>query len=277
MQRLILTFATAISIFASAGLAVADVVVSCYPDNNRLLVEYYTNFGVPAVRAKNDRTTQIVDLWDLVTIEKYPKRHEYAGAARSVASEKDKIISCRLANSLYQVVIKPLPFNPDDLQGDCGAAITGTVAIKKDNAEFLKETLLQSQNCDDLDNVNEEIVSTIEVVSGEKNARVKRILNTGEYKLSESSTWTFAPSFDCTKILNAAEKLVCSDRELAGNDVLLSRLYKDALARTADKGALKTEQNTWRKKVRDACSDRKCLQKAYGARIRELQGYVRTK
>jgi hypothetical protein len=248
-----------------------SVVVSCNQIKKLLLVEYYTTFGVSAVRPTEPATTQIIDLWDLVTIGKCPKGHRFPGDACYVESERVKIITCKLDNSLFQVKVKPLPFNPYDLQGACGASITGTVAIMKDNKTFLEETLLQSQACEKLYDETEKIVKSIEVFPWLKAARIIETLHTDDYKLSAASTWTFAPSFDCSKSLGSAEKMICSDRELSDKDVSLSFNFVLAFQKSSNKKALKNEQNSWRKNIRDRCTDRQCILNAYNARIKKLE------
>jgi uncharacterized protein YecT (DUF1311 family) len=84
-----------------------------------------------------------------------------------------------------------------------------------------------------------------------------------------AQSWT--PSFDCAKASNGQERLICSSRELSAADVKLGQAYKWALSNTTDKGvALKRLQNEWRKNERDACSDVRCMLKAYQKRIDEL-------
>jgi uncharacterized protein YecT (DUF1311 family) len=268
MRGIVIVIVGVIFICSSINFANADstsVVVTCNPAKKQLLVEYFTAFGVSAVRPKEPATTQIIDLWDLVTIEKCPK-----GDACSVKSEQDKIITCQLDNSLFHVIITPLPFNPDNLQGACGAAITGSITVMKDDKIFLEETQLQSQACEKLYKETEKIVGSIEVLPWLKTARITEIFNTDEYKLSETSTWTFAPSFDCSKPLGSAEKMICSDRELSDKDVSLSFSFVQALKKSSNKNALKKEQNAWRKNIRDRCTDRQCILNAYDARIKKL-------
>jgi uncharacterized protein YecT (DUF1311 family) len=80
----------------------------------------------------------------------------------------------------------------------------------------------------------------------------------------------FAPSFDCQKASNGAERLVCSNRELAKLDVDLNQIYIKARDLTDDKEKLKNEQNEWIKSSRNACSDGNCMTNAFKQRISEL-------
>jgi uncharacterized protein YecT (DUF1311 family) len=102
-----------------------------------------------------------------------------------------------------------------------------------------------------------------------------------DYELSIEPNWAlfdktainndpFAPSFDCQKASNGAERLVCSDRELAKLDVNLNQIYIKARDLTDDKEKLKNEQNEWIKSSRNACSDKNCMTNAFKQRISEL-------
>ncbi|MBT8549055.1 hypothetical protein G6721_01800 [Polynucleobacter paneuropaeus] len=79
----------------------------------------------------------------------------------------------------------------------------------------------------------------------------------------------FAPSFDCAKASNNAEKMICGDRNLSKLDVQLSQAYSAARDKSADKAQLKSEQIAWVKTSR-ACPDTACLTKALQDRIKQL-------
>jgi uncharacterized protein YecT (DUF1311 family) len=81
---------------------------------------------------------------------------------------------------------------------------------------------------------------------------------------------TVSPSFDCTKASLLTEQLICTNDALSTLDVRMANLYSSALARTADKEALKKVQRAWLKTRRDVCPDVACLQRAYQERIAEL-------
>lgn len=83
----------------------------------------------------------------------------------------------------------------------------------------------------------------------------------------------FAPSFDCAKVSNGAERLICGDRELSKLDVEMAIAYSKArgiLAAEKDKKILKDQQLGWMKFSRNACSDKPCMVEAYKKRIAEL-------
>jgi len=91
---------------------------------------------------------------------------------------------------------------------------------------------------------------------------------------SESSTSlskaTFSPSFDCSLISSAQEKLICGDSELAELDVNLNNAYIEAKNKSANKSILLTEQRTWIQTVRNDCSNKDCLKESMSRRIEEL-------
>jgi len=79
----------------------------------------------------------------------------------------------------------------------------------------------------------------------------------------------FAPSFDCAKASNNAEKMICGDRNLSKLDVQLSQAYSAAREKATDKAQLKSEQIAWVKTSR-ACPDTACLTKTFQDRIKQL-------
>jgi uncharacterized protein YecT (DUF1311 family) len=78
-----------------------------------------------------------------------------------------------------------------------------------------------------------------------------------------------AATFDCNKASTFVEKAICSDSRLTSMDDQLGRLYKDALAASADSAALKAEQRAWLSS-RDQCVDSDCVIKAYEDRVSAL-------
>jgi uncharacterized protein YecT (DUF1311 family) len=81
----------------------------------------------------------------------------------------------------------------------------------------------------------------------------------------------WSPSFDCAKVSNGAERLICSNRQLSELDVQLSQEYSSAVKRSTDSAALKDEQRRWISRVRGACSSVDCLSDAYKIRLSELR------
>ena len=81
---------------------------------------------------------------------------------------------------------------------------------------------------------------------------------------------TFSPSFDCAKASTGAERMICSNNELAQADVQLAQVYKTALSKSPDKAVLKKEQGAWIRNQRDACSDASAMLQVYQDRISQL-------
>jgi serine/threonine protein kinase len=84
----------------------------------------------------------------------------------------------------------------------------------------------------------------------------------------------FQPSFDCAKAGNNAERLVCSDSQLALLDVRMADLYRQGLTSVADTNEFSGEQVGWLSR-RDVCTDKECLLLAYNDRIKDLERWMR--
>lgn len=80
----------------------------------------------------------------------------------------------------------------------------------------------------------------------------------------------FAPSFDCQRASTGAERLICSNRELAVADVRMAQAYREVISAGADRESLRRKQSDWRRYVRDACADASCMLAAYARRQQEL-------
>lgn len=77
-------------------------------------------------------------------------------------------------------------------------------------------------------------------------------------------------SFDCEKANSTVEKLICSTPEAASSDKRMAAAYVLAKENSSDAKALRTEQITWAKEVRNVCSDVACLIKVNETRIQKL-------
>lgn len=88
---------------------------------------------------------------------------------------------------------------------------------------------------------------------------------------SPAPQMTATPSFDCAKASSSAEKLICSNEELASLDVEMMSAYKQLADGNPDKNALKKEQINWIKSKRDACTTVACMADAYHGRINEME------
>lgn len=87
---------------------------------------------------------------------------------------------------------------------------------------------------------------------------------------NESSPVSWAPSFDCAKVSNGSERLICSNKALSEADVKLAVAYRTAASASTNKESLRNTQNSWRKSERDACFEVQCMLSAYEKRITEL-------
>jgi hypothetical protein len=80
-----------------------------------------------------------------------------------------------------------------------------------------------------------------------------------------------ATSFDCNKAKSAAEKLICSDSELAGLDRDLAALYARKLRESTDPGALHAWAVAEWKEREANCDSKECLLAWYVRRQRDLE------
>ena len=80
-------------------------------------------------------------------------------------------------------------------------------------------------------------------------------------------------SFDCTTPGNTAERIVCSDTQLAALDVKMAQMYQQGLRSVSDPNAFRGEQQVWLSQ-RDGCTDKPCLAASYDERIKELERWI---
>ena len=101
--------------------------------------------------------------------------------------------------------------------------------------------------------------------------------------LAEVNAPPAGPSFDCGKAESTAEKLVCSDAQLAALDRETARLYALAKAKVEpvrlneleayQRGWIKGRDDCWK-----AADERACIVDSYASRIHELRrGYANTR
>ena len=81
-----------------------------------------------------------------------------------------------------------------------------------------------------------------------------------------------AASFDCTKAATAVEKMICADADLSKLDKELGEAYAQARARSEDQKAIRSDQLSWLRGIRDACADAGCLREVYEKQIALLIG-----
>lgn len=85
-----------------------------------------------------------------------------------------------------------------------------------------------------------------------------------------------APSFDCTAAKTWAEITICGDETLAGLDVQVATLYREAKSRLSGQAleTLSDEQKAWRKQredCKDRSNNRSCLTNLYKSRFSHLE------
>jgi len=78
------------------------------------------------------------------------------------------------------------------------------------------------------------------------------------------------PSFDCSKVTDAAALTICSNDELSQLDRQMAALYF-ARAQSTDDTTARDEQRMWLHDRNQCGADAICLQKEYAARIQQLQ------
>lgn len=82
------------------------------------------------------------------------------------------------------------------------------------------------------------------------------------------------PSFDCTRAKSAAEKLICSDRELAQLDREVAALYAQRLSESRDSSALRASAIELWKQREAECDSKECLLAWYVRRRQDLEAHT---
>lgn len=78
------------------------------------------------------------------------------------------------------------------------------------------------------------------------------------------------PSFDCSKLNQRINQIICKNNELAALDVKLSNSFQSILVFTNNKEAFLADSRTWLAS-RKECQDESCLVKMYQDRINQFQ------
>ncbi|MDP3007520.1 MAG: lysozyme inhibitor LprI family protein [Methylococcales bacterium] len=90
--------------------------------------------------------------------------------------------------------------------------------------------------------------------------------------ISMTSFHAHGAGFNCVNASKTVEKAICADTILSDLDSLLLQAYKKASANSSNPAALKKDQQTWLKSVRDVCPmGTDCLRQVYTARLAELE------
>ncbi len=89
--------------------------------------------------------------------------------------------------------------------------------------------------------------------------------------LASSPAAAAGPSFDCGRVTSQVNKLICSSPELSALDAKLANDYSNMKGQPdVDARALARDEDSWLRKVRNACSDAACLKNAYEARDAQI-------
>jgi len=83
----------------------------------------------------------------------------------------------------------------------------------------------------------------------------------------------FQTSFDCTQARQLALRLICTNPNLAAQDLQLAALYRRARANAIDPSQLSDQQREWLA-ARDSCGSIGCLATVYAQRRRELAQWI---
>jgi uncharacterized protein len=79
------------------------------------------------------------------------------------------------------------------------------------------------------------------------------------------------PSFDCLKAKQKTEIMICGNPALAKLDLQLDKVYRETIERNPyNKKEIYNRQITWWK-LRNLCSNEKCIMDKYNSRIFELR------
>ena len=83
----------------------------------------------------------------------------------------------------------------------------------------------------------------------------------------------FATSFDCSQAKRLALRIICSNENLAAQDMQLANLYRRARANAIDSSQLFDQQQEWLA-ARDSCASVGCLSMVYARRRMELARWL---
>ncbi len=84
---------------------------------------------------------------------------------------------------------------------------------------------------------------------------------------------TYPTSFDCTQATRLVLRMICSDPNLAAQDMQLAALYRRARANAVDSSQLFDQQQEWLA-ARDSCRSAGCLAMVYSRRRTELAQWI---
>lgn len=147
------------STYAHPAIAVDDgAIVTCDQQKKILKIEHILE---PSNGFWKKYPSTGINFSDLLIIKK-----------DRVIRHKTKTFKCRLNDANIKVTIEPQPFN-DDIQGQCGAAVTGIITVARNDKTVLnREPFDTSSDCIVEGGI---IIKSITVTSGDSAPQVKRI------------------------------------------------------------------------------------------------------
>ncbi len=133
-------------VLGTTVLAMGDVLhaaahVDCDHANNRLIVSFVLVLPTEIRHPPTAGSDRLVVFWSLIDYSTQP-----SGGPDRVAGERVATKHCRLGDVDYTVVLRPVIPNVN-LQGRCGAAITGSVEIRQGDAVVLTPLLFENRDC----------------------------------------------------------------------------------------------------------------------------------
>ncbi|RKR36205.1 hypothetical protein [Paraburkholderia sp. BL17N1] len=115
-----------------------------------------------------------------------------------------------------------------------------------------------------------------DVTSVDTSANVSPAALQAPQRMLPPSTASLAPSFDCSKARSDAEHLICSDPELASDDVALASIFVMAKAAVVDQTGFKERvRRQWNYREQN-CHDRECLLRWYADQKAALSQIAQT-
>lgn len=172
--RHLTAFAKALAILAMAAgcLAAAAtedaVLLRCDRQAGELVIEYLVE---PPPASASNADEERVRFRDLLDVERCGPGHPLAGDACSVRATRTAERTCQLGGRVLSVRITPQPYN-HNLQGQCGARITGVLEVREGQASVLRPTPLDPNT--DCASGDQEVVKSVRIRRDEPAPRVTR-------------------------------------------------------------------------------------------------------
>lgn len=142
------------------------VLLRCDRQAGELVIEYLVE---PPPASASHADEERVRFRDLLEVERCGPGHPLAGDACTVRGTKTAERTCQLGGRVLSVRITPQPYNYN-LQGQCGARITGVLEVREGQASLLRPTPLDPNR--DCASGDQEVVKTVRIRRDEPRPRV---------------------------------------------------------------------------------------------------------